>query len=531
MKAIDLCRPSWIVLCLVFSALTIIVVPGTLYFPESDSLSSTDWTGEEFSNCQYWQWSHGWPLEYMRREVPSGELQPNNFWFWVSSKHCDFPVAWSSSLAWPLVNGTTTNQRCSVRSWALILDLLVAGSILIVSVALCERFCRTRSAYRYRLIDLAGFVVVFSLCLAWCVHHMEIRKAEAKLDHFCFSYTAKYQGPDWLKRLVGCPRHFLNMFYHAEHAVVDLSKFSDSNCHELGKLRYLQSIGFTGGALTKDFIDGLRPLPVFESLTLAECFSFVSSEKTFSLSASALPRYPISETASLAELRSLKKLELGAFPVEARSIEHFEKCTKLETLQFTGDFLFIDHLQPLADMACLKELHVDILATEQELEDFNRKHPEFELVWKHSYSPLKVLSKRIYTWGGCLYSDEFIDLSNCKLTSERLKYLKDSLSKVTRLDVGKTENKVVLWQLFDQCENLSVLTIAQEDFDVDTCCKLLRKDSLTDILILNSTFTAQEATQIIEAGNELKESELEIEILGPAIGGKRETILIYDFFR
>lgn len=430
------CWPTWVAFAFASLAMILIVVPGdpaSEYNP-SDGSANFGWSKqlEDTIEGSYKgdvvdpkervvvdQYRHGWPLPCMTRGVgrvvtrtqrsgPGGwnevfvrghprtqsalsiQLSGDGDSFKVISGGnansytlipVDWeatPLLWSDYNRWPLAT-----DAAEWRLGYLLLNLAVMIAIPLAIAAATARWARRHGGLlRFRLVDLALFVVIFSLGLAWRQSHVVLRGVEESFDAqaspFYFpthalredwggrqegreptnGYRRRYFGPDWMQRLIG-NQEFLRFAKHVTDIQVVPNESWNAKIDLLPRLVYLESASFPAG-LTKQALDQLKKLPNLRQVQIG----FGSRTPKPSLGDGANDQWI--SAADLALLRSLPIEELGLL----------------------GEEILIEDVEKVISAPTLKRLElVEPSITLTQLEKLRRDHPQVEItcVWGMSY--------------------------------------------------------------------------------------------------------------------------------------------------
>jgi hypothetical protein len=433
------CWPTWVAFALASLAMILIVVPGdpaSEYMP-SDGFANFGWSQEledtisrsykdgivdPHERIRVDQYGHGWPLPCMTRGVgrvvlmtrqtgPAGwtevfvrghpRTQPQ-WWIQLPSdgdafelvgavssnsytmKPADWeatPLLWSDYNRWPLATDAAEWQMDY-----LLLNLAVMIAIPLAVAVATEWWARRHSGLlRFRLVDLALFVVVCSLALAWRQSHVVLlgveESFETQASPFYFpthalredwggrqegreptnGYRRRYFGPDWMRRLIG-NQEFLRFAKHVTDIQLVPNESWNAKIDLLPRLVYLESASFPAG-VTKEAIDQLNKLPNLRQIQIG--FGSRTPKPSLGDGADGANDQWIS-VEDLALLRSLPIEELGLL----------------------GEEILVEDVEKVISMPTLKRLEiVEPSITQPQLEQLRQHHPHVEItcVWGMSY--------------------------------------------------------------------------------------------------------------------------------------------------
>lgn len=274
------------------------------------------------------------------------------------------PLSWSDYSRWPL-----TTDAAEWRIGNLLIDLTVCLAIPIVAAAAAQWWVRRRGGVlRFRLVDLAVFVVVCSVAFGWYRSHANLRQIEQRLEAngspFLFyrsalsdewewreqgvqsfnSYNRRYSGPDWLRRLVGADE----LVRFAKHLVaVQLvpDKSWSTNVEELSNLHHVESVSLPRGA-TLRVIEQLERLPRLRTLQLGFARG-AAQQRDFAEADLSAERWLTAQ--DLRSLHTLPIKELGLLGEEllAEDIERVLSLPKLERLELVEPSITLPQLDAL----------------------------------------------------------------------------------------------------------------------------------------------------------------------------------------
>lgn len=498
--------------------MTIIVVPGM-------EGSSHEWVLDDrrteglgtgavggSGKLEYWEvdtWSHGWPLEYLRRPYvfDSGPLGSTS----------GSIVEWATLRAWRM-----WGKVYAFSCLNLVIDLLIAFSIIFGIVSACELWRRRRSGFRFSLLDVAVVATVLSAVLGWWQYHVHLQLREtaavSSLEGREVSKDSRqprvnavqdYTGPAWLRRLVGS---CLPSLWHVTLLELDVAKLTPDDYSDIEKLTATETVN-VAGRLNSELVSSLASLPHLTTLH-GQFDGFVrypSTRKWESLATSA-------ELPLLGRLPHLQQLRLGECKIDSAGMACLATLPKLESLQIRGCEILIEDLEPLASSRSLTSIEIDICATREELAIFAMKHssldihlPKFGEDAPHTASPREVAEVLFERWrkedrailteaakdnpvtqdgnlppdeaiqqespsslasgGGGLYpsggnhNDESItevDLSGIRLTRKRLERIPTIvLAGIDNVTFGKVDSAATALELLHRCGTLTHLDARQ----------------------------------------------------------------------
>ena len=474
-KLFTLRWPTWIIAIALTVAITLIVVPGeplyqsTLdYSPVAARLapylrpvgmfwptpaSPLPWSPREYS--------HGWPLEWLRRGKGYGgpdwpavgrSAQPLLYY-----SRPAYPVSWSAADAWPV-----SSDAREFHPGALGIDLLVAGVIVVVVALLVERRLRRgRSKLGFRLSDLVVLILLVSLGLGWWRWHVQAQRHElASLNghggwrivegHFWEEanvgiwngggISAGYRGPRWLSKLLG-------------------SQLVIRCCQHVTFV----SVGVDTGASAR--------LPDFSGLPWLETVELRGEDGRFDSSVVA---------GALKEAKGLKQVRFGRLLV------------------------FREDLEVLASLPTVESIEVGLAKiTQAELIGLRRDFPDIQFIESESIqlpSDLDVSAARL----DCMdsnaydYQRDTIDLTRINLDAETLAQLRPFASTVGELRFGPGIDSRDVLRYVEGFPELKCLVLYQGELTSVELLEWIRSQEGVEqyVDLLNARFTPEEIDQI-----------------------------------
>jgi hypothetical protein len=433
------CWPTWVAFALASLAMILIVAPGdpASEYPQFDGSADFGWSQElndaversykggvvdPHERVRVDQYGHGWPLHCMTRGVgrvvlmtrqagPAGwtetfvrghpRTQPQ-WWIQLPSdgdafelvgavssnsytmKPADWeatPLLWSDYNRWPLAT-----DAAEWRLGYLLLNLAVMIAIPLAVAAATEWWARRHGGLlRFRLVDLALFILICSLALAWRQSHVVLRGVEESFETqaspFYFppqslreewegrqegresanGYRRRYFGPDWMRRLVG-NQEFLRFTKHVTDIQVVPKESWSAKIELLPRLVYLESASFPAG-VTQQAIDQLKKLPNLRQVQIGVV--------------SRAPKENLGDNADGADDRWISAQDLALL-----------RPLPIEELNLLGEEVLAEDVEQVLSMPTLKCLElVEPSITQPQLEQLRQDHPHVELtcVWGMSF--------------------------------------------------------------------------------------------------------------------------------------------------
>ena len=325
---------SWVVGLTVAIAMIIIVVPGTPVWPEHERnygygpprieqpphWTVTFWSDEAPNpDAKLYPWSiqvpdpertlrsrahdysHGWPLEWMRQthcaekyvttagsssldfpgehcwiplpekviptvdlselasvfsEEPPSSFEPNLIGsdppVVISDRRWDKNIIdWATSDAWPW-----SGDYQWLRIGVLLLDLMIALVIVLGVTRLFDWWLTYRSkGWSVRLGEMLFVIAVGCVVLGWWQYHVQLQKKEREVIHNKNIWTAieGYCGPVWLSKLIGNREYLPAFCMHPVKKTVWVDNASDEELESLKNLTFLERVTIRSG----------RPAPSF----------------------------------------------------------------------------------------------------------------------------------------------------------------------------------------------------------------------------------------------------------------------------
>ena len=444
---------SWLVFVLTGTVLILICVPG---MPVQGRLrlleQSTLVPGLPHHVAGF---EHGWPLVAYHRALgysmdqgskwrtPTKELAAliRTSWWGAPPQQSKWP-AWSEWGAW------TWESDAYEFSWlALIVDVFVFFLVLFFVTVACEVWVRRRGgAFRWRIIDMMALVLFLACALGWWYGNLRTYKAEESIvekklygeyeipffyrlsgyggeqPSSSFPLVRDYCGPVWLARLCGSR----NLLWPGDRFVeLDLTQDRDITVawEAISNLSHLRSLVIHGDDLQlKNFLE-------------------------------------------LSRLSRLEYLNWNEIPRET-----FLKIAELRyagSLSMSSPSVFIEDLEILAEMEDLKEVHLQVSVSQEELEEFAARYPDVPINIEQSIclDANKVALRRIWHWhmeaGRSWQSPnpQKLDLVKIVLTDERLQLLSAFLPHVKELKLGQSRLTERGLNSLNACGNLTRLDL------------------------------------------------------------------------
>lgn len=493
---------SWLVLALMSAGMIVIIVPGSpgssieferRLWHNMHGISPPRWTDYDYIPVQVW--SHGWPVEYLRRPfVQSTYLIDNN----------GVPVAWSSLAAWP--------QGGKVYAYNLLwlaVDLLIGAAIVAVMVVACEYWRRRRGGYRVSMLDVGVLSTILCVIFGWRQYHLRAGERERaiienveglEVGHAVWQgwvgKAVNYCGPDWLQRLVGNAA-YLPEFEHVTALAFDLRKHSAQEAYDkLGSFKYVTVVE-CHGKLTDKLAKSLATLPRLETLQeYAGGYGGGGDSR-------AEPMLTSANVGLLRKLPQLTTLKAVRFEIAPEDLEILAQLPNLQTLYFNGRNLLIEDLSPLDRFPALKTVHLNISATNEELQEFQANHSRYHLVWdeERCLDAWTTMQLRLARWRGQVelprpgslhFSDQNdLNLSEILFTKERLKRLPQDLSEIDSVSFGDIDSPSTAVELLDRCGPIRYLDARHVAFSKRDFERIeFKPDDLVDLYLQQGAMSA-----------------------------------------
>jgi hypothetical protein len=537
---------SWLVLMVMSACMAVIIIPGTAdssieyerrRLHDMHGISPPYWS--EYDYIRVSVWTHGWPLEYLRRPFEQSTYLIGNE---------GLPVAWTSFAAWP-----QSGKHYYFNLSRLALDLLVGLAITAIAVAACEFWRRRRGGFRVSILDFGVLATILCAILGCRQLHVHAGEREREMvgniegfqvGHISYGggwqgKAVQYCGPGWLQRLVG-NSEFLPAFHHITGLNIDLRKSTGQEKYgDLSDLAYVRSVECRA-KLTPKLAKSLSSLPRLETL---QEYSGGYSGKDPRAEPMLTPGH-LDPIQMLPLLTTLKAVQFRSTP---HDLEVLATLQNLQTLQFNGKNLLVEDLTLLERFPSLKTVQLNISATNEEMEEFQATHPRFRLVWdeEQCLDPWNAMQARLARWrgevelprphsvgfGGRSAEDrDHLDLTGFLLTKERLTRLPKDLSEINSVFFGDVDTPATAVELLSRCGPIQSLnarrvTLSKQDFDqinfrankrrdldlslqqgdmsVEDFCWLAKKLKLSSLIIVESTFKLEEAEAIEEASPDI----------------------------
>ncbi|MDB2687476.1 hypothetical protein N9Y42_09725 [Mariniblastus sp.] len=273
---------SWVVGLTVAIAMIIIVVPGTPVWPEHRRgayigsgvsprpTEPPQWTVTFWSDqapvpeaplyLEAHDYSHGWPLEWMRQTHRMKELDNGGYSYDYPGETCWIPlpmtvngtraapITWATSDAWPW-----SGDYQWLRIGVLLLDLVIASAIVLGGTRLFDLWLTRRSkGWSFGLTGALLVTAASCVVLGWWQYHVKLQKRESELieeTEMWREYQEAYCGPIWLGKLIGNPA-YLPFCVHRVEKNIELEDMSYEELNSLNDLTYLRRVtihrSFTG---------------------------------------------------------------------------------------------------------------------------------------------------------------------------------------------------------------------------------------------------------------------------------------------
>ena len=564
---------SWLALLVLSACMTLIVIPG-IVVPASDEAKYANWPPAVNSQSKIGfgvMLSHGWPYEYMQSDLHYYEPGVG-------------AIAWTTPDAWAV-----GNEIFSFELTTLIIDLLVAGLVIACGTLAVEFWRRRRKGVWFSLFDILVAVGLVAIVTSWYQGHAGDHAAETHAlkacdKHISVGFERRVQAPDWLVRLVGgdsqipfC-EHFtlLNVSTRFDPQVLFSEPlFSErrntiaptDSIHALAGFKRAEAIRFEGlphpelpTALAR--LKSLRklvlnydnvymrasPLNAYDRETAAS-INYVIDVKpdsflVFDDSKRKLIQPKVSSIQTLYELDQLDQLStlevnLGYIPHAAW--QAIPPLSKLNRISFASREIFIEDLVVLEQFSNLKQVWLSISATKEELESFQRTHPQLELTWdpRSEITSNQIVSRRFtnlrlkewydnqgrdfYYYFKEEFDQEELDLTDFKFTMEAVELVTAhvDLASVTSISIDRIDSVQTVNHFLKACsslislelhvafpeelvdelilpKNLS-LTLRQGDRTVDDLHDLIKKHQLSELTVYDSNLSEADEETLEEA--------------------------------
>jgi hypothetical protein len=368
-------------------ALTLIIVPGEFKFLGHQEMPTTAWEkrcGKLSRSTQEWHtdynrkanlsnhiqvmvFEHGWPKPFLARarvlkETESGQnwvrsepLLGMKSWFtyWGGSTYLN--VSWSNFDAWPFAA-----DNIIFDLWSFIIDLLVAGCLLVSIAALTQFWIASHQGrFHVHLSDLLGLITLVALALGVYLYHHQIRVAEGlatnplqppgfALHGGDMAASQAYCGPAWLRKLCG-NEYYPQLFHHVTNVAIVNNSHWKERCEELPRYPYLESLHVR------------TPLPLEAIEYLKSCRQL----KDLHLPAMSNRRGYPPHTPN----------DISADNLQLLSSLH------LESIELNGDQIQASHIEQVAAFPTIRLIKVTrASATEEQIEAIRTAYPHVEIV-------------------------------------------------------------------------------------------------------------------------------------------------------
>ena len=486
---------SWCTLVLLSVCMTVIVVPG-IVIP-----------------AKRWMLSHGWPCEYMQSDLRSFEP-------WSLSKTTIKDViTWTRLDAWAV-----GNQTSGFKLSSLLIDLLVAGVVVAIGTLAVEVWRRRRKGVWFSLFDILVAVGLVAIVTSWYQSHARDHAAETHAltagDKYFISRTEKsLQAPDWLTRLVGggsqiqfC-EHVTKVsaqtrfdYYASTGEPIDVEP-TDS-VRALAGFKRVEAIRLDG-PLHPELPAALAGLKSLRKLVLnydndymratppniydSEAAASINHVSDVTMNSGVFfndslweliePKVRFIQTLQeLDQLEQLTTIEVNLGYISHAGWRAIPPMSKLSRISFASREIFIEDLVVLEQFTDLKQVWLAISATKEELQNFERTHPQLELKWdsrseinSQQVTIRRLKNLRLKEWysktGQNFYygfNEEFdpkkLDVTDFEFTLKELEVVAANvdLASVTSISIDRIDSVQSLNQLVKRCSSLTTLELHAE---------------------------------------------------------------------
>lgn len=515
---------SWAVIVLSMAIIILSGLPITSSPEDEQYMANSDWKIEQ-TRYKYYCRSFGWPLEFMRTPI----LPPSQEW-----KYCDWVYSLSYMPYWIQPHSWTFQKYIyQFNLLYLIADLMIGGLIIWGFTRVTKRcFCQPSSKakkqrFSFSITALLAIVTLFAFTLSWYRGHtidrlnekacaaQQIADMQANLGSGGLSPTPgmmrwrwlgfreEYQGPDWLRRLIGNDQ-YLTFCFHSNAMEITASgiKASGSNAKDVGltsegdevkrKLRLIggcrrtEAVSFLG-IPTVELIQTLSTLPRLRKLRLQTApppttgffgSSMLPTEKEFAPDA----------IVAMSECSNLESLVLKGSNVLVSDLKQLSQLPRLERLEFQGEHIFADHLSVLEQFPNLKTVDLKVAASDSEMQQFQKDHPNITMNWDNlfevHYGAIDSYFERVTNCQCDVSSDE----KSCQweeLKAEHLVFLQDTTLK-------KYVNQIHSLEIYAVDKPQTAVTFIQN-------CQSLKEIQISDIVLSSSDFEAMRLPKDLES--------------------------------
>ena len=555
---------SWLTLLLLSACMTVIVIPGAVV-PSSVDVLASHWQLPATSKLRSGSMlSHGWPCEYMQSDLHSFDPTSD-------------VIAWTSRDAWAL-----GNKVFSFELKSLMIDLLVAVMIVAIGTLAVEFWRRRRKGAWFSLLDMFVGIAVFAIVVSWYHSHASDSAAEfdalkgtvydGKPLPYFFSVRRRHQAPDWLTRLVGGEKQVPFCEHVTDVSLSSMSRYSEevhsdgersrqlrTLVRELTGFKRAEAVLLCGPAVLlpelPNAVTGLKWLDKlivdYDDFHMRIIHPMYSSQPVTAMSRvsditvnnrfngirydDALRELIQQKVGSLETLQKLDQIDqLTTLEVNLGYISHvgwraIPPLSKLSKISFASREIFIEDLVVLEQFTNLKQVWLSISATKEELENFQRTHPQLELKWdsKSEITAEQVVSRRLKNlrleeWYAKKSPNFYLplaekldprnlDLTEFTLTKERLEVVNANvdLASISSISVNRIDSVDTLNQFVKRCSGLKkielhsefptevidqlilpkqvrLLTCRQGDLTVEDLHVLIKKHQLSELDVYDS---------------------------------------------
>jgi len=434
----------------------------------------------------------------------------------------------------------------------------------------------------FSLLDVFVGVTVVAMVTSWYQSHARDYAAETQAmfdgeGHGSMYFYVKRHSrtPDWLARLVGGQSQIRFCKHVTELGLCrdsvswpdgspepEVFQFDDDKVKALAGFKRVEVIEFNGPTCPElpASVAKLKRLHTIrikhENAYVRRGFGFSSAPATGTPSVVYSDRLratiekkvcSFDAIQKLDQLEQLINLELDLGYISKSALRELPALSKVTKLSLASYEIFVEDLNALERFKNLKQVRLSISATNQELEDFQRTHPQLKISWDRSANldAWQVIHRRIKNWGRVedsyrkkcpdlyCYGDEkgdpnVLDLTSLKLTKERLELLINAdadLGSVRSIWIGRVDSVQTLNQLVKRCSSLRELKlhagcpkevvdqfipprrwsldVFQGDLTVDDLHVLIKKHQLSELNIHESTLSEAEFTALEEAWSDV----------------------------
>ena len=280
---------TWVVMGMFALALMLIVVPGDLDFRSIPHRSQSwfdicielrDSTYDSYNDSgapftYVYVYEHGWPFSYLARAIVEQDFESPG----APSTYYESET-WMNRFSWYYYDNWPFGANASVfRLWALLVDLVLATTIVATAGGLTEWRIRSRRGFlRFGMWELLVGIAVLSIAMGYYAYHRRLHDIESRnltptpssgvlppasllgcvSQNGTLSTYQRYVGPVWLRRLCGGD-YYLPYFYHDTNANVWFDVGWRETMDALCERPYLVEISFNA------------PLTLAAVSRLAEC--------------------------------------------------------------------------------------------------------------------------------------------------------------------------------------------------------------------------------------------------------------------